>query len=101
MRLSDEFVDVPERALLLSVDFEDWHQLVRRRVGDPAWREPGPALERETEALRGEGAVLIDAAGARRERSGASPLPGRACCERFRVGDAGCWRAPGLCTAAS
>jgi polysaccharide deacetylase family protein (PEP-CTERM system associated) len=37
--------------LLLSVDFEDWHQLVRRRVGDPRWREPGPALARQTEAL--------------------------------------------------
>lgn len=49
--LSDEFVGLPRRALLLSVDFEDWHQLVRRRVGDPAWREPGPSLERETEAI--------------------------------------------------
>jgi polysaccharide deacetylase family protein (PEP-CTERM system associated) len=38
-------------ALLLSVDFEDWHQLVRRRVGAPNWREPGPALARETEAM--------------------------------------------------
>lgn len=37
--------------MLLSVDFEDWHQLVRRRVGDPLWREPGPALQRQTEAL--------------------------------------------------
>lgn len=42
---------LPEEALLLSVDFEDWHQLVRRRVGDPSWREPGPALGRQTEAL--------------------------------------------------
>jgi peptidoglycan-N-acetylglucosamine deacetylase len=42
---------LPEQALLLSVDFEDWHQLVRRRVGDPSWHEPGPALERETDAL--------------------------------------------------
>jgi polysaccharide deacetylase family protein (PEP-CTERM system associated) len=47
----DESVRLPAGALLLSVDFEDWHQLVRRRVGDPAWREPGPALARETEAL--------------------------------------------------
>ena len=37
--------------LLLSVDFEDWHQLIRRRVGASNWREPGPALARETEAL--------------------------------------------------
>jgi polysaccharide deacetylase family protein (PEP-CTERM system associated) len=37
--------------LLLSVDFEDWHQLVRRRVGVAGWEEPGPALERQTDAL--------------------------------------------------
>jgi polysaccharide deacetylase family protein (PEP-CTERM system associated) len=37
--------------LLLSVDFEDWHQLVRRRVGVSGWEAPGPALERETDAL--------------------------------------------------
>jgi peptidoglycan/xylan/chitin deacetylase (PgdA/CDA1 family) len=44
-------VGLREPTLLLSVDFEDWHQLVRRRVGDPRWREPGPALARQTEAL--------------------------------------------------
>jgi polysaccharide deacetylase family protein (PEP-CTERM system associated) len=37
--------------LLLSVDFEDWHQLVRRRVGAAGWEESGPALARQTEAL--------------------------------------------------
>ena len=37
--------------LLLSVDFEDWHQLVRRRVGVDGWEEPGPALRRQTDAL--------------------------------------------------
>jgi polysaccharide deacetylase family protein (PEP-CTERM system associated) len=37
--------------LLLSVDFEDWHQLVRRRVGVPEWQRPGPALARQTDAL--------------------------------------------------
>jgi polysaccharide deacetylase family protein (PEP-CTERM system associated) len=37
--------------LLLSIDFEDWHQLVRRRVGAADWRRPGPALERQTHAL--------------------------------------------------
>ena len=37
--------------LLLSVDFEDWHQLVRRRVGVSGWEAPGPALERQTDAL--------------------------------------------------
>jgi polysaccharide deacetylase family protein (PEP-CTERM system associated) len=37
--------------LLLSVDFEDWHQLVRRRVGMAGWEAPGPALARQTDAL--------------------------------------------------
>lgn len=37
--------------LLLSVDFEDWHQLVRRRVGVDDWERPGPALARQTERL--------------------------------------------------
>jgi hypothetical protein len=41
---------VPAATLLLSIDFEDWHQLVRRRVGDPRWERPGPALARQTEA---------------------------------------------------
>jgi polysaccharide deacetylase family protein (PEP-CTERM system associated) len=37
--------------LLLSVDYEDWHQLVRRRYGDPGWSEPGPALARQTQTI--------------------------------------------------
>ena len=37
--------------LLLSVDFEDWHQLVRRRVGARDWEIPGPTLARQTDAL--------------------------------------------------
>ncbi len=49
------------RTLLLSVDFEDWHQLVRRRTGVPGWREPGPALRRQTERLLG----LLDELGVR------------------------------------
>jgi polysaccharide deacetylase family protein (PEP-CTERM system associated) len=47
--------------LLLSVDFEDWHQLVRRRVGAPNWAEPGPALKRQAETLL----ALLDEIGAR------------------------------------
>ena len=47
--------------LLLSVDFEDWHQLVRRRVGAPGWDAAGPALERQTDALLD----LFDELGAR------------------------------------
>jgi polysaccharide deacetylase family protein (PEP-CTERM system associated) len=37
--------------LLLSVDYEDWHQLVRRRVGASNWQEAGPALARQTDAV--------------------------------------------------
>jgi polysaccharide deacetylase family protein (PEP-CTERM system associated) len=44
-------VEAPQRTLLLSVDFEDWHQLVRRRVGASNWREPGPALDRQTKTM--------------------------------------------------
>ena len=44
-------MSTPRPTLLLSVDFEDWHQLVRRRVGATNWREAGPALARETDAL--------------------------------------------------
>jgi polysaccharide deacetylase family protein (PEP-CTERM system associated) len=47
--------------LLLSVDFEDWHQLVRRRVGAADWRQAGPALEHQTRALL----ELLDALGVR------------------------------------
>jgi polysaccharide deacetylase family protein (PEP-CTERM system associated) len=47
--------------LLLSVDFEDWHQLVRRRVGAAGWESPGPALARQTDALLN----LFDELGAR------------------------------------
>jgi polysaccharide deacetylase family protein (PEP-CTERM system associated) len=47
--------------LLLSVDFEDWHQLVRRRLGASTWHEPGPALRRQTRALL----ALLDELGAR------------------------------------
>jgi polysaccharide deacetylase family protein (PEP-CTERM system associated) len=37
--------------LLLSVDFEDWHQLVRRKLGFLDWEQPGPALESQTTAI--------------------------------------------------
>jgi len=47
--------------LLLSIDYEDWHQLVRRRVGASNWREAGPALARQTDALL----ALFDELGAR------------------------------------
>jgi polysaccharide deacetylase family protein (PEP-CTERM system associated) len=40
-------------ALALSVDFEDWHQLARRRLGVHAWDRPSPALARQC-------AVLLD-----------------------------------------
>ena len=38
---------------MLSIDFEDWHQLVHRRLGFPDWDRPHAALERQT-------AVLLD-----------------------------------------
>lgn len=47
--------------LLLSVDFEDWHQLVRRRLGIEGWERPGPALRRQTERLL----ALLDELGIR------------------------------------
>jgi polysaccharide deacetylase family protein (PEP-CTERM system associated) len=37
--------------LLMSVDFEDWHQLVRRRIGLDGWEQPRPALRRQTDRL--------------------------------------------------
>src|SRR6266536_4002017 len=37
--------------LLLSIDFEDWHQLVHRRLGLTDWDKAYPALERETTVL--------------------------------------------------
>jgi polysaccharide deacetylase family protein (PEP-CTERM system associated) len=37
--------------LLLTIDFEDWHQLVHRRLGLPNWDRPHEALERQTNSL--------------------------------------------------
>ena len=51
----------PRPTLLLSVDFEDWHQLVRRRVGVSSWRDAGPSLPRATATLLD----LFDELGAR------------------------------------
>jgi polysaccharide deacetylase family protein (PEP-CTERM system associated) len=47
--------------LLLSVDLEDWHQLVRRRLGLAAWDRTGFELERQTAAML----RLLDAIDAR------------------------------------
>jgi len=47
--------------LILSVDFEDWNQLVRRRVGDPGWDVRSPALARQTGVLL----EALDSIGAR------------------------------------
>jgi polysaccharide deacetylase family protein (PEP-CTERM system associated) len=52
---------VQTQPLLLSVDFEDWHQLVRRRVGVAHWDRPGQALERQTDVLL----ALLDELGVR------------------------------------
>ena len=37
--------------LLLSFDFEDWHQLVHRGLGHAGWDSRGHALERQTAAI--------------------------------------------------
>src|SRR5829696_1211438 len=37
--------------LLLSIDFEDWHQLVHRRLGRSDWDRRGAALERQTDVV--------------------------------------------------
>ena len=37
--------------LLLSIDFEDWHQLVYRRLGFADWDRPHAVLERQTARL--------------------------------------------------
>src|SRR6186713_2772493 len=51
----------PVAKLLLSFDFEDWHQLVHRRLGRTDWASAGPALERQAEAIF----ALLDELGAR------------------------------------
>ncbi len=45
----------------MSVDLEDWHQLVRRRLGLADWERVGPELQRQTDALL----ELFDTLGAR------------------------------------
>jgi polysaccharide deacetylase family protein (PEP-CTERM system associated) len=47
--------------LLLSFDFEDWHQLVHRRLGLADWDTRGPALDRQTDAIL----TLLDELGVR------------------------------------
>jgi peptidoglycan/xylan/chitin deacetylase (PgdA/CDA1 family) len=44
---------VEKPRLLLSIDFEDWHQLVHRRLGLSGWDRPHAALERQTHHLLG------------------------------------------------
>ena len=48
-------------ALALSFDFEDWLQLVRRRLGAADWDRPGDALERQMQVVFG----LLDELGVR------------------------------------
>ena len=44
-------VPEPLPPLLLSFDVEDWHQLVHRAHGLEDWERPGPAFERQMEAI--------------------------------------------------
>jgi peptidoglycan-N-acetylglucosamine deacetylase len=37
--------------VLLSFDFEDWHQLVHRRLGLPGWEKPRPPFVRQVNAV--------------------------------------------------
>jgi len=37
--------------LLLSIDFEDWHQLVHRRLGRVDWNRPHPAFAPQVNAV--------------------------------------------------
>jgi polysaccharide deacetylase family protein (PEP-CTERM system associated) len=47
--------------ILLSFDVEDWHQLVHRALGVAGWERPGPAFERQMQAIF----ELLDELGAR------------------------------------
>ena len=47
--------------LLLSIDFEDWHQLVHRRIGRGNWDRPHPEFEPQVRTLL----ALLDEIGAR------------------------------------
>jgi polysaccharide deacetylase family protein (PEP-CTERM system associated) len=44
-------VSAQQPALLLSIDFEDWHQLVHRTGRAPGWKALAPPLKRQTEAV--------------------------------------------------
>jgi polysaccharide deacetylase family protein (PEP-CTERM system associated) len=46
-------VSDPLPPLVLSFDVEDWHQLVHRTLGVPDWERPGPAFERQMDAILG------------------------------------------------
>jgi peptidoglycan-N-acetylglucosamine deacetylase len=48
-------------ALLLSIDFEDWHQLVHRRIGREDWNRRHPPFEGQVRTLL----ALLDELGAR------------------------------------
>ncbi len=66
MREADTPVEAPSRSaparsLVLSVDFEDWNQLVRRRVGAAEWDLRESALARQSATLL----EALDAIGAR------------------------------------
>lgn len=41
----------PGDAVLLTIDLEDWHQIIRRDLGDPDWDRPGEAFPRQVDRL--------------------------------------------------
>ena len=49
------------RAVVIGFDFEDWHQIVRRRLGDDDWDRPSHSFREQLEAVL----ALLDGMGAR------------------------------------
>src|SRR5881392_1222305 len=62
LRVSHTVTRVEDKpALLLSIDLEDWHQLVHRRLGRADWDRPHPAFPPQVRAVLD----LLDELGAR------------------------------------
>lgn len=51
----------PGDAILLTIDLEDWHQIIRRDLGDPDWDRTGDAFPRQVDRVLG----LLDELGVR------------------------------------
>jgi polysaccharide deacetylase family protein (PEP-CTERM system associated) len=51
----------PGDAVLLTIDLEDWHQIIHRDLGDPSWDRTGIAFPRQVDRVLG----LLDELGVR------------------------------------